>query len=174
MTFQGNFFAVSKIALIGIGSNLSSPQANCRQALDHLEGHPDIETITCSAFYETEPLGVTEQNWFINAAARVTTKLEPDALLDLLLNVEKVMGRIRNEKWGPRIIDLDLLLYEDRIIKTPRLEIPHPEMTQRRFVLAPLNELAPDTVHPVTKKTIRQLLSELPDKGKVVKVHTTT
>ena len=166
--------AVSNIAYIGIGSNMGSPLANCQEALTRLEDHAGISVIGQSSFYETEPIGILEQNWFINAAAQVSTGLEPVSLLEALLEIEIAMGRIRTEKWGPRIIDLDLLLYEDEVIQTPRLEIPHPEMNGRRFVLAPLNELAPDQVHPLAGKTIQQLLSELPEDNQVVKIHTLT
>ncbi|GJL79824.1 MAG: 2-amino-4-hydroxy-6-hydroxymethyldihydropteridine diphosphokinase [Nitrospinaceae bacterium] len=161
-------------AYIGIGSNLGSPLANCQQALTHFENHPEIQVTACSSFYKTQPVGVTEQGWFVNAVAKILTDLEPLPLLELLLGIEKAMGRTRDKKWGPRIVDLDLLLYEDRIIKIPRLQIPHPEMNRRRFVLAPLSELASGTIHPVANKTIQQLLSELPENEKVIKVHTAT
>ena len=161
---------MSNKAFIGIGSNLGSPLKNCQRSITLLEEHPRIEVIARSSFYETEPVGPTDQNWFLNAVAKVTTDLEPLALLDTLLAIEGVMGRIRKEKWGPRIIDLDLLLYEDSVLKNSRLEIPHPEMTQRRFVLAPLAELAPDLVHPLENKSIQQLLSVLPEDKKVVRL----
>jgi 2-amino-4-hydroxy-6-hydroxymethyldihydropteridine diphosphokinase len=165
---------MKNIAYIGVGSNLGARLENCRQAVICLEEHSGIHVIARSAFYETEPIGKTDQGWFLNAAIQVTTELEPDALLQSLLGIETAMGRIRNEKWGPRIIDLDLLLYADRTIKTPRLEVPHPQMTQRRFVLAPLSELAGECVHPLKGKTIRQLLSELSEDGTVFKVHSET
>ena len=161
---------MSVMAYIGIGSNLGSPLENCQRSIALLEEHPRIKVIARSSFYETEPVGPTNQNWFLNAVAEVSTELEPIPLLEGLLEIEGSMGRIRNEKWGPRIIDLDLLLYEGRVLKNSRLEIPHPEMTQRRFVLAPLAELAPDLVHPLEKKTIQQLLSELPGDKKVVRL----
>ena len=148
---------MSHTAFIGIGSNLGSPLENCQQSIAMLEEHPQIEVTARSSFYETEPVGRTDQNWFLNAVVKVTTELEPNLLLEALLAIEDSMGRIRNEKWGPRIIDLDLLLYEVRVLKNSRLEIPHPEMTQRRFVLAPLAELAPDLVHPLENKSIQQL-----------------
>lgn len=165
---------MTKIAYIGIGSNLGSRLENCQQAMTGLEEHPAIRVIACSSFYETAPVGKTDQGWFVNAAVQVDTDLEPELLLQALLSIEAEMGRIRNEKWGPRTIDLDLLLYEDRVIKTPSLEVPHPEMTRRRFVLAPLSELAAGHVHPLEKKTIQQLLSELPEEDKVFKIHSAT
>jgi len=161
---------MSNTAFIGIGSNLGSPQENCQQSIAFLKKIPKLKIIAHSSFYETEPVGLTDQNWFLNTVIEVTTELEPIALLDALLAIEVIMGRTRNKKWGPRIIDLDLLLYEGQVLKNSRLEIPHPEMTQRRFVLAPLAELAPDLVHPLEKKTIRQLLSELPHDKKVIRL----
>jgi len=165
---------MKNIAYIGMGSNLGSRLENCLQAMTRLAEHPAIHVIARSSFYETEPVGKTDQGWFFNAVVQVSTELEPEALLQSLLTIEAAMGRIRNEKWGPRIIDLDLLLYEDRILKTPQLEVPHPEMTQRRFVLAPLSELAADHVHPLVNKTIQELLSELPEENKVFKIHSAT
>jgi 2-amino-4-hydroxy-6-hydroxymethyldihydropteridine diphosphokinase len=161
---------MSNVAYIGIGSNLGSPLKNCRQSIALLEEYPGIKVISRSSFYETEPVGLTDQDWFCNAVVEISTVLEPIPLLDTLLAIEIAMGRIRKEKWGPRIIDLDILLYEKCVIKNKRLEIPHPEMTGRRFVLAPLAELAADSVHPTKKKTIGQLLSELPEDKKVVRL----
>lgn len=161
---------MSSMAYIGIGSNLGSPQENCQRSVTLLDEHPKIEVIARSSFYETEPVGPKNQNWFLNAVAQVTTDLEPLALLDALLSIESSMGRVRGEKWGPRIIDLDILLYGNRVIDNSRLKIPHPEMTQRGFVLAPLAELAPDLIYPIAKKTIQQLLSDLPEDKKVVRL----
>lgn len=165
---------MANIAYIGIGSNLGSPLENCRKAMTRLEEHPEIKVIARSSFYETEPVGRTDQDWFLNTAVEIATDLEPDSLLKSLLGIEKAMGRIRKEKWGPRIIDLDLLLYENQVIKTLSLEVPHPEMTKRRFVLAPLSELVPGYVHPLEKKTIQHLLSQLPQDKKVFRIHTAT
>ena len=158
------------MANIGIGSNLGSPRENCQKSLDLLEEHSEIEVVAHSSFYKTEPIGPQDQNWFVNAVATISTKIEPIPLLDALLAIENAMGRIRNEKWGPRIIDLDILLYGNKILTDSRLKIPHPEMTQRRFVLAPLAEIAPDLIHPLEKKTMQQLLSELPEDKKVIRL----
>ena len=158
------------MAYIGIGSNLGSAITNCRQASALLTEHPKIKVISRSSFYETEPVGPKDQNWFVNAVVEVKTDLEPLLLLDALLAIEVEMGRIRKEKWGPRIIDLDILLYGNLTLKNSRLEIPHPEMIQRRFVLAPLAELTPNSIHPTAKKSIQQLLSELPEDKKVVRL----
>ncbi len=161
---------MSNTAYIGIGSNLGSPRENCERSIVLLGAHPKIEVTARSSFYKTEPVGSRDQDWFLNVAIQIATDLEPLALLDALLSIESSMGRIRAEKWGPRIIDLDILLYEDSVIKSDRLKIPHPEMTQRGFVLAPLAQLAPNLIHPMAKKTIRQLLSELPEDKKVVRL----
>jgi 2-amino-4-hydroxy-6-hydroxymethyldihydropteridine diphosphokinase len=161
---------MSNKAYIGVGSNLGSAITNCRQAIALLTDHPKIKVISRSSFYETEPVGPQDQNWFVNAVVEVETSLEPLALLDALLAIEVEMGRISDEKWGPRIIDLDILLYGNLILKNYRLEIPHPEMIHRRFVLAPLAELTPNLIHPTANKTIQQHLSELPEDKKVVRL----
>ena len=161
---------MSNMAYIGIGSNIGSPLENCKRSLALLDEHARIEIIAHSSFYETEPIGPTDQNWFVNAVAEISTDMEPILLLDTLLAIEIAMGRIRNEKWGPRIIDLDILLYGKSVIKNDRLEIPHPEMIKRRFVLAPLSELAAESIHPTENKTIQQLLSELPEDKKVIRL----
>lgn len=165
---------MSNTAYIGIGSNLGSPVENCRNSITALRDYPRISLTARSPFYKTEPEGIAEQNWFINAVVKISTELEPEELLDSLLQIETAMGRVRKEKWGPRIIDLDILLYEDRIIKMEKLKIPHPEMAKRRFVLQPLSELAPDLVHPELGKTIEELLRELAEDRQVHRVSDTT
>jgi len=110
---------------------------------------------------------MTDQSWFINATLAVDTNLEPLKLLSVLLAIEKDMGRIRREKWGPRLIDLDILFYGDHILRLPQLEIPHPEITRRRFVLTPLAEIAGEFIHPKEKKSISDLLRETGDDKEV-------
>ena len=110
---------------------------------------------------ETEPWGVQEQPMFINMAVEIETALKPDALLHLLKNIEIEVGRLPTSHWGPRIIDLDILLYDDLIIKTSELEIPHPHISKREFVLKPLAEIAPEKIHPVFRKTMKRLLPEV-------------
>lgn len=161
-------------AHIGIGSNLDAPRANCTRSISLLEEHPAITVTARSSFYETEPVGRTSQSWFVNAVIEVSTTLDPHSLLEALLSIEKEMGRIRREKWGPRIIDLDLLLYEDRVIHGEGLDLPHPEMTKRRFVLVPLSEIAGHRVHPMRKKSIHALLAELPANQKVHRIVVST
>ncbi|PIQ98805.1 MAG: 2-amino-4-hydroxy-6-hydroxymethyldihydropteridine diphosphokinase [Nitrospinae bacterium CG11_big_fil_rev_8_21_14_0_20_45_15] len=153
---------MSITAFIGIGSNLGSAKKNCEQAIEHLQNTKCIRLLATSSFYTTAPIGVTEQNWFVNAVVKISTTYNPQELLDNLLSIEKEMGRKARKKWGPREIDLDILFYDQQILSTDSLKIPHPELSHRRFVLEPLNELAPDWNHPQLNKTSGQLLAELP------------
>ena len=155
---------------IGIGSNMQNPLEKCREAIGFLAIHPDIAVIARSSFYETEPVGFLDQDWFINAVVEAETSLSPADLLAELLSIEQKMGRVRQEKWGPRLIDLDLLFYGDQIVETADLKIPHPEIPGRRFILAPLNEIASNFLHPALKKTIGELLAVLPENPKVNKL----
>jgi 2-amino-4-hydroxy-6-hydroxymethyldihydropteridine diphosphokinase len=156
------------LTYIGIGSNLGDSLQNCRQAIAQVAGEPGHQLIRCSPFYSTEPLGEKNQNWFINAAAAVETSMPPRNYLDFLLSIEKGMGRVREEPWGPRVIDLDLLFYGHEMIDEEGMKIPHPRLQERRFVLAPLQDIAPDWVHPRLHKTVSQLLAELKEEGKVI------
>ena len=141
---------------------MENPQENCKQAAARLNAAPGITVTAQSSLYETEPVGVKEQDLFVNAALEIKTDFDPEELLAVLLQIEQDMGRVRRQKWGPRIIDLDLLFYGDRIIDTAHLKIPHPEAARRRFVLAPLEEINPNLRHPVLDKTVRELLAALP------------
>lgn len=157
-------------AFIGIGSNLGVPAENCEKAIRLLKATTEIEVVAQSCLYESEPVGKTDQNWFVNAVVAIKTALTPEALLVAVLAIEKDLGRERREKWGPRIIDLDLLAYEDQVTSSNDLTLPHPEMTKRRFVLLPLSEFAGDYLHPVENKTIHDLLQELPQIPQVKKI----
>lgn len=148
------------IAYIALGSNLGDKEKNLRRALLLLT-QQGVEAVRVSSFLSTEPYGVTDQPQFLNAVACVRTSLAPLALLDVLLATELAMGRVRLRHWGERNIDLDLLLYEDVVLDTPRLRLPHPDMQNRDFVLLPLAEIAPELKHPTLQKTIYELKENL-------------
>jgi len=150
-----------KTAYIGLGSNLGDREGTLRDALDRLDSRPDVEVVEVSDLRETEPVGGPPQGNFVNGAAELRTTLEPEELVEALQEVETEFGRTREVRWGPRTLDMDLLLYEDRHIDTPDLKVPHPRLHERRFVLEPLWDLCPNRKHPVLKKTIRRLLAEL-------------
>lgn len=150
------------LVYIGLGSNVGDRKANCRRAIEGLNSK-GIVVMKISSLYETKPWGLKEQPDFINMAAEVETGLPPEELLAAVKDIEKDMGRDSTVKWGPRIIDLDILFYDDIVVNINHLRIPHPLLHERDFVLAPLSEIAPDKVHPVLKKTVRQLKEELKD-----------
>jgi len=153
---------VGHIAYIGLGSNLGDRQAVIQAAIDLLRSAEGVQAVRLSGLYKTDPVGGPPgQGRYLNAAARVETTLDPPALLDLLLTTEHTLGRRRSERWGPRTIDLDLLLFDRQTLHGPTLTIPHPRMHERRFVLEPLAEIAPEAVHPTLQKTVRRLLDEL-------------
>ena len=131
---------------------------NIRKALRLLEETGKVRVLKVSSFYETMPVGYTEQGMFINACAEIETSLTPAELLALCQETEHRLGRVRTIKWGPRTIDLDILLYGEMVIDTPELKIPHPLMHERDFVLKPLGEIAPDARHPVLGHTVKELL----------------
>lgn len=149
----------SHTAFVALGSNLGDREGNLRRALELLSQN-GVEIVKISKFIETEPYGVIDQPRFLNGVCQVKTALKPLELLRLLLAVEKEMGRVRLRHWGERNIDLDLLLYEDAIMDTEELRLPHPDMVNRDFVMLPLAEIAPELKHHVLDKTMAELAAE--------------
>lgn len=156
-----------KKVFLGIGSNLGNRENNILEAVEKIRELIG-PVVSASSIYETEPWGFRSENEFLNMVIEVETKLRPSGLLGRLLMIESLLGRVREGRhYTSRIIDLDILLYNNVIMKTKVLEIPHPKMHERKFVLVPLVEIAPGIVHPVLKKNIRELLEECPDKSRV-------
>ena len=147
-----------KKAFISIGSNLGNRLENLKQALKMLSAEDDITLQAVSAVYETAPVGGPEQGPYLNACAALLTVLSPTKLLFRMQTIENSMGRVRKEKWGPRIIDLDMLVYEGVTMKSPLLELPHPLITGRDFVLIPLADIAPELLIPGRKETVCAIL----------------
>jgi 2-amino-4-hydroxy-6-hydroxymethyldihydropteridine diphosphokinase len=145
-------------AYIGIGSNIGDRAKNLEEAVSRLGSEKGIKVTARSSFYETRPVGGPPQENYLNGALEIETPLSPEDCLKLLKHIEEAMGRVQAGRDHPRIIDLDILLYDDAIIRSEELEIPHPRMHERRFVLKGFAEIAPQTVHPVLGKTIEELL----------------
>jgi len=155
---------MSHIAYIGLGANLGDRQAHILEAAETLRQTQGVLDVRMSTLCETKPVGgPAGQGMYFNAAARVEADLDAPSLLAVLLDIEARLGRQRSEKWGPRVIDLDLLLFDDQVIDTPGLTVPHPRMHARRFVLEPLAEIAPEAFHPGLQQSVRQLLEQLSD-----------
>ena len=148
-----------KIVYLSLGSNMGDRAANLRQAIDGLRSLGEV--VAVSSFYETEPVEVTAQPWFLNCAVSLDTEKMPKQLMRQVLELEQSMGRRRLQKKGPRLIDIDILLFANSVIDTKELVVPHPAMHERRFVLEPLAEIAPDVRHPGFKKTVRELRDAL-------------
>jgi 2-amino-4-hydroxy-6-hydroxymethyldihydropteridine diphosphokinase len=155
------------IAFIGIGSNMDDPADRCRDAFRCLGAVQGIRLLRTSSLYRTEPVGPRDQPWFINAVVEIRTGLRPSALFAALKGIERQMGRIEGPRWGPRVMDLDLLLYGQEVVAEEGLVIPHPEMHRRRFVLEPLCEIASYVVHPAFGVSARGLLDRLQDPATV-------
>ncbi|MDR6227080.1 2-amino-4-hydroxy-6-hydroxymethyldihydropteridine diphosphokinase [Desmospora profundinema] len=154
-------------AFIGLGTNLGERTANLKEALTRLDRQEGIRVVRVSRIYETKPVGLLEQPDFLNRCAEVETSLSPAELLAAMLRVERDLHRVRTIRWGPRTIDLDLLLMGDQVIREPSLTVPHPRMTERAFVLIPLKEIASDVVIPPTGRTVGQWAEEVPDRDHV-------
>ena len=163
---------MAKKAYISIGSNIGDKIGNCKNAIELLNEHPQVKVTKISDFYETEPVGYKEQEWFVNCAVEIKTDLNPKELLLLCRTIEAKLGREKKIKYGPRTIDLDILLYNNDIIDNTDLKIPHPEMHKRGFVLKPLSDIAADVVHPALKRTIIELLNNLTEEAAVKKIWT--
>ncbi len=149
-------------AFLGLGSNIGDKRANLDYATERLAEIEGIEVEKVSSYCETAPVGYAEQPNFLNAVVRIKTVLTPHQLLDVCLQIEQELKRIRTIKWGPRTMDIDILLFDDLVIDDERLIIPHPYMHERGFVLEPLCEIvSEETLHPIYKKTIREMLMDL-------------
>ena len=148
---------MAETAFLGLGSNLGNRLEHLRRAVELLGVQPGLRVVASSSVWETAPLGGPPQPPFLNAVVRVSSELSPSRLLDACHQVESELGRVRDVRWGPRTIDIDVLLIDERVVESPDLHVPHPRMTERAFVLAPLLEVAPDVTLPDGRK-----LRELP------------
>lgn len=144
---------------IAFGSNVGDREGNVRKALELLK--EKVKVLKVSSMYETEPMYIEDQNWFVNCVAKLETDLPPKELLGYLKDAERRMGRQKTARYGPRIIDLDILFYGEEVVRQNDLDIPHPKIQERPFVLIPLAEIEPNLIHPLLQKTILKLLSEL-------------
>ena len=157
---MGHRRSIEETAYLSLGSNLGDREAHLRDAISRLGSEGRVAAV--SSFYETEPVEVTTQPWFLNCAIALETPKTPEVLMASILRIEQGMGRKREQKKGPRTIDIDILLFGNAVIATPKLTVPHPAMQERRFVLEPLAEIRPEALHPRFNKTVLELLAALP------------
>ena len=158
------------IAYIGIGSNVGNKVHQCEQAISEILRCDNHKLLAKSSFFKTQPIGYTSQDWFVNGVIKIETDLEPLNLIRVLKTIESQLGRTETFQWGPRTIDLDILLFDNREMGTEELQIPHPLLHERQFVLIPLAEIDRDLVHPVLKKTVGELLENLKEDQGVEKI----
>jgi 2-amino-4-hydroxy-6-hydroxymethyldihydropteridine diphosphokinase len=151
------------IAYIGIGSNLGDKRDHCEKAISRILDFDHHKLLAKSSLFKTEPIGYPSQDWFVNGVIKIETDLEPPELLITLKTIESQLGRVETFRWGPRTIDLDILFFDDLEIHTEELQIPHPLLQNRQFVLIPLVEIDRNLIHPVLKKTVQELLNDLED-----------
>ena len=156
-------------AFIGLGSNMGERYRHLTEAAAALRALPQTAVVWFSPVYETDAWGKTDQPRFLNAACEISTDLEPVVLLSALKEIETRLGRTSHEHWGPREIDLDILLYDGIVVDTPDVSVPHRDLANRRFVLVPLRDIAPDLVHPVLGLTVEEMASACADQGRVVR-----
>jgi len=155
---------------LGLGSNIGDRLNFISNAVTEIRNNKAVKFVKSSSVYETEPWGVEKQNLFLNIVIEICTALKPDELLKFIKEIEPVLGRVARKKWTEREIDIDILFYDDLIINKKGLNIPHPEIQNRNFVLIPMNEIAPDFIHPVLKKKISELTVMSPDKLKCKRI----
>jgi len=156
-------------AYLSLGSNLGDRAANIARAVEQL-AKSGVRVMRRSSLYETEPVEFVDQPWFLNSVIETETALEPAELMRTVLQIEKTMGRERCVAKGPRVIDIDILLYDDLVIHTPELEVPHPRMAERLFVLVPMAEIASKVIHPALNVTVAQLLAGTSDRSEVRRI----
>lgn len=171
MTAPTHMAAPPVVAFLCAGSNLGDKTANCRRGIDALVHTGKTRLVALSRFYRTEPVDYADQDWFVNVVAKVATTETPGALLRILKTIEVGMGRQSGGiRFGPRVLDLDILFYGDRIINTPELVVPHPRLHKRHFVLKPFCDIDPAIVHPTLRRTVQALLDGLDTTGQEVSV----